>query len=112
MNMPNISRVNNMSVIKGLVGKKMTRTVKFMGEDVTINKLSYHHVREVQENADKLDADDAAGFELLKAIIRNSVDGGNELTDDDFDTFPLDELSRLSTEILKHSGIQGEQKGK
>jgi hypothetical protein len=109
-----IPKVNQMG-IKSLVGKRMTRTVKFMGEDVVINKLSVSHVKEIQANAKQMENDegDDSSFDLLKTIISSSVEGGSELTDDDFLNFPLDELSKLSNEILKHSGIDAaQQKGK
>lgn len=38
-----------------------------------------------------------------------AVDGGDELSDDDFKEFPMDELSKLSNEIMKFSGIAGDQ---
>lgn len=95
--------------IKGLVGKKMAKTVKFIGEDVKINKLTVAEVIDIQDQA-KLSADDPqAGLELLKKVIRTAVDGASELGDDDFKQFPMDELSKLSNEIMKFSGIAGDQ---
>lgn len=102
-----------MSGIKGLVGRKMTKTIKFMGEDVTISKLNVANVMEIQEKAKKLEENDNEGFDLLKSIIRSAVDGAEDLSDDDFEGFPLDELSKLSNEIMKFSGINpGEKQGK
>ncbi len=102
-----------MSGIKGLVGRKMTKTVKFMGEDVLISKLNVANVMEIQEKAKKLEENDSEGFDLLKSIIRNAVEGAEDLADDDFEGFPLDELSKLSNEIMKFSGINpGEKQGK
>ena len=100
-----------MSGIKALVGKKMTKSVKFMGEDVKINKLSVAEVLEIQEKAKSLEQDDAAGFDVLKTVIKAAVDGGADLTDEDFENFPMDELSKLSAEIMKFSGI-GQDQGK
>lgn len=100
-----------MSGIKGLVGKKMTKSVKFMGEDVKINKLSVAEVMDIQEKAKSLEQDDAAGFDVLKTVIKAAVDGGADLTDQDFENFPMDELSKLSAEIMKFSGI-GQDAGK
>ena len=112
MNIPG-AKVNTMSGIKGLVGRKMTKTIKFMGEDVTISKLNVANVIEIQEKAKKLEENDNEGFDLLKSIIRSAVDGAEDLSDDDFEGFPLDELSKLSNEIMKFSGINpGEKQGK
>ena len=68
MNIPG-AKVNTMSGIKGLVGRKMTKTIKFMGEDVTISKLNVANVMEIQEKAKKLEENDNEGFDLLKSII-------------------------------------------
>lgn len=111
MIIPKISRVNKMSGIKGLVGRKMTKNVKFMGEDVKVSKLSVAEVLAIQESAKKLESDDSAGIELLKTVIRSAVEGGEDLSDDDFENFPMDELSKLSAEIMKYSGI-GQDQGK
>jgi len=114
LNIPTISKVNNVvaeSGIKSLVGRKMTRNVKFCNEDIKINKLTVAQVLEIQEKAKSVDKDDSEGFNVLKTVIRSSVDGGSDLTDEDFSGFPLDELSKLSTEIMKFSGI-GQEAGK
>ena len=62
---------------------------------------------EIQEKVKgmKDDEDSAANLDILKFVIRQSVEDAQELTDDDFDQLPLDELSRLSSEIMKYSGI-------
>ncbi len=108
---PKISKGNKVPElgIKSLVGKKMTKTVKFVGEDVKITKLNVSDVMEIQEKAKALESDSNAGFELLKRVIKMSVDGASDLSDEDFQTFPMDELSKLSNEIMKFSGIAGEQ---
>jgi hypothetical protein len=97
--------------IKSLVGRKMTKNVKFMGEDVKISKLSVSEVMEIQERAKVLEKDEAEGFNILKTVIRASVEGANDLSDQDFDNFPLDELSKLSNSIMEFSGI-GQNQGK
>jgi hypothetical protein len=96
--------------IKALVGKKMTKDTKFLGSTITISKLSVSEVTLIQEQAKAAEAaqDDMAGLELLKTVIRSAVDGGADLTDEDFDGFPMDELSRISQEIMKFSGIGAE----
>ena len=92
--------------MKGLVGRKMTKPVKFMNEEVKMNKLTVAQVIEIQEAA-KTQAEGENGFELLKKVIRMSIVGADELTDQDFDAFPMDELSTLSEAIMKFSGIGG-----
>ena len=98
-----------MSSIKEMIGRKMEKSVKFMGQDVKISKLSVAEVTEIQEQAQNITTDTADGFKVLKLVIRSGVEGGEDLTDEDFKNFPLDELSKLSGEILKFSGIGTEQ---
>lgn len=97
------------STIKGLVGKKMTMKTKFMNEDVTISKLSVAEVMAIQDSAKDSGESDDAGLNVLKKVITSAVEGASELTDDDFAAFPMDELSKLSTAIMKFSGIGTEQ---
>jgi len=114
LKIPTISKANKMATegIKGLVGRKMTKTVKFMSEDVKIAKLSVSEVMEIQAKAKDLEGDEQNGFELLKKVIKLSVEKADELSDEDFNNFPMDELSKLSNEIMKFSGIVGDTQGK
>ena len=98
--------------LKALVGRKMSKTVKFMGEDVVITKLSVSEVMGIQEQAKKAETEsaenDIGGFDVLKQVIKSSVTDGADLTDEDFKGFAMDELSKLSAEIMKFSGIGAE----
>jgi hypothetical protein len=97
--------------IKSLVGQRMTKTVKFLNSDVKISKLSVAEVLDIQNKAKDIEKDETAGLELLKTVIRSAVEGGKDLDDGDFDDFPMDELSKLSNEIMKYSGL-GQEAGK
>ena len=97
--------------IRSLIGRKMTKDVKFMGETVKISKLSVSEVMEIQNRAKGIESNEGEGFNVLKIVIRSAVEGASELADDDFDGFPLDELTKLSNEIMKFSGI-GQDQGK
>jgi hypothetical protein len=97
--------------IRNFVGRKMTKKTKFMGEDITISKLSVAEVLEVQAKARGIEQNEAEGFNVLKTVIRSGVEGGKDLSEEDFENFPLDELSKLSGEIMKFSGI-GQEQGK
>jgi hypothetical protein len=107
-------KVSNMSEAKGikaLVGQRMTKTVKFLTGDVKISKLTVSEVLEIQNKAKDADKDESIGLELIKTVIRSAVEGGTELDDSEFDNFPMDELSKLSNEIMKYSGL-GQDAGK
>ena len=103
-------RVETMSGIQGLVGKKMTKKIKFMGQDVEISKLSVSQVLEIQEASKDAEKSEKEGFEALKKVLRFSVEDANDLSDEDFDTFPLDELVKASNQIMAFSGIGDQQK--
>jgi hypothetical protein len=95
--------------IRGLVGKRVSKKYRFMDQDLKINKLSVAEVMQIQEKAKEAEKDETEGFNILKMVIRLSAEGAEDLTDSDFDTFPLDELSKLSGEIMKFSGIDPNQ---
>jgi len=109
---PKLKGLNKMSALKKLVGKTVTKKVKFMGEDVTISKLTVAQVLAVQAKAKELETSgDSNGLEVLKSVISASVEDGADLEDSDYQDFPMDELSKLSQEIMKFSGF-GDQAGK
>ena len=97
------------SGIMGLVGRRMHRTCKFLGQEVKIFKLTVGEVKEVQEKAKALETDDEAGLDILRTVIRRAVEGGEHLQDEHFEAWPMDELSKLSNEIMKFSGIGADQ---
>lgn len=113
LNIPKISKGNDMAEgIRSLIGKKLTKKVKFMGEDVSISKLSVAEVLEIQAKAKVIDPNSNESIELLRSVIRMAVEGADTLSDDDFNNFPMDELSKLSNEVMKFSGMLAEQTGK
>lgn len=102
-----------MATIKSLAGKRITRKTKFMNEEIEIQKLTIQEVRDMQEavEASKADAENG-GYMVLQKIVRMGVVGGDDLSDDDFNGFPMDELSKVSDEIMKFSGFDGKKEGK
>lgn len=96
--------------MKNLVGKVMSKKFKFMETDVTINKLSVGKVLEIQEKAKNLESSENASIDMLQFVIASSVVGAEELTPEDFATFPIDELSKLSNAVLEFSGLGNAEK--
>jgi hypothetical protein len=100
-----------MSDFSALTKKPMTKSVKFMGTEVTIKKLTVGEVRAIQEQAramtEKGDEGDSS-FDILRTVIKSSVTGAEDLADEDFENFPMDELSKLSTDIMKFSGMSND----
>lgn len=112
-----MSEIKTHSILN-LVGKRMTKTVKFLGSDVEIRKLSLAQVEQIQDKAKAAEAStdpevkERSGFELLKTVVSLSVEGGSELSDEDFRNFPLEDLSKLSDDIMLFSGISKKTEGK
>jgi hypothetical protein len=75
-----------------------------MDTEIEIYKLTIAEVVEIQELA-KTVTESSNGLELLKKVIRLGAEGAADLTDEDFDTMPIDDLSKLSNEIMKYSGL-------
>jgi hypothetical protein len=94
----------------GLVGKSMSKNVTFCGETVTIRKLNVRQVKIVQALAKDLEEDsEDGGFEILRQIISMAVEGADTVSAEDFEEFPMEELSKLSNEIMRFSGIGADQ---
>jgi hypothetical protein len=97
--------------MKHLVGKKITKKVEFMDDTVEIKKLSVVEVRKVQEIVKKNEKNksEEAQLKLLQDVIKLAVPEAEDLTDDDFNTFPIGELAKLTDEIMVFSGLAGAQ---
>lgn len=87
-------------------GKNIEKTVKFMGEDVQIAKLSVMQVMEIQEDAKGIkEGDEKANLSLLTKVIAFSVKEFKDVDQEEIFELPMDELSKLSSEIMKYSGL-------
>ena len=94
--------------LRGLVGKRISKGSKFMGEKVTISKLTVSEVMEIQEQVkrnENSESSEMAGLELLVRIIKMSCEEARELEDEDFESFPLEELTTFSNDIMSYSGM-------
>jgi len=95
--------------MKHLVGKVITKKVPFMGDEVEIRKMSVAEVLQVQEMVKKTTKSKSEDSQLglLRDVIRLAVVGAQELSDTDFNTFPIAELNEISNSILEYSGLAG-----
>jgi len=95
--------------MKHLVGKVITKKVPFMGDEVEIRKLSVAEVLKVQDMVKKTTKSKSEDSQLglLRDVIRLAVVGANELTDENFNTFPIAELNEVSNTVLEYSGLAG-----
>ena len=94
--------------MKHLVGKKLTKKVPFMGEEVEVKMLTIDSVIEVQKlvaKASKAKDVEAGQIDLMRQVLRLAVVGAEEMTDEEFNGFPIAELTSLSEAVLAVSGI-------
>lgn len=97
-----------MTGLKSRVGKKVSREVKFMGDPITIYKLSAGQIIDIQHLAKDTVAEaeeEDTGLGILLMILKGSTEGGEDLTEEDLMELPMEELSTLSNEIMKFSGV-------
>ena len=88
--------------MKHLVGKKQVKKVPFMDDEVEIRKLTIAEVFEIQKVLNKKDKDE---MELLREVLRLSVVGAEDMTDDEFNSFPPGDLNTLSEIIMEYCGL-------
>jgi hypothetical protein len=98
--------------MKHLVGKKIVEKVSFMNDEVEVKKLTVSEVLHIQElikkaQNKKVEYDDMS---LIKDVVRMAVTGADEITDEEFNEFPVGELTHLSSSILRIAGL-GENLG-
>ena len=99
--------------MKHLVGKSITEKVDFMGEELQVKKLTVNEVFTIQDlikksQNKKQDYDDIA---LIKDVIRMAVTGANEISDEEFNSFPVGELTSLSESIMNIAGLGDKTSG-
>jgi len=100
--------------MKHLVGKVKTVKVPFMDtETVEVRKLSVAQVKEFQEELKRVKdlEDENSGLKIQRSVIRMAVVGADELTDEELDAFPLDDLSKLVQSILSLAGVASAVEG-
>jgi hypothetical protein len=97
--------------MKHLVGKTLTEKVAFMGDEVEVKKLTVGQILAMQAMINKSGKSNAsdAQIKLLRDIIKLSVVGSEDLTDEEFESFPMSELNILSEEIMRVSGLGGSE---
>jgi len=96
--------------MKHLVGKKVTEKVEFMGDKVEVKKLTVGEILGLQDVISKVNNEEATTetqIKLLQDILRVAVIGADEITDEEFNDFPIEELNKLSEKILSISGLSG-----
>ena len=112
MNIPTV-KGSNVAEKSRFIGAKVTKATKFMNMPIEMSKLSVQQVMDVQEQArvNKDSTDEMQNFKLICTVVRYGAPDLAEFTDDELQQFALDELTRLSNEIMAFSGlVAGEKK--
>jgi len=92
--------------MKHLIGKTETKKVPFMGDEVEIRKLSIKEVLDLQSLINSA-AESGDQLEVLRGVLRLAVVGAEEMTNEEFDTFPPADLNAISEEIISYCGLGG-----
>jgi len=96
----------------------ITKTVKFLEQEVEIKQLTVKGIKDLQLSLDTTKgATDIGGLATLSIIFKATVIGADEMTDEDFEKFPIQALTKLSNDILVFNGLgatddKGETLGK
>ncbi|MGI9549112.1 MAG: hypothetical protein ACR2M7_03960 [Bdellovibrionales bacterium] len=89
--------------MKHILIKDITKKVPFLDQEVEIKQLTVKGVKDLQ---DALKGDDALdALNTLGKIFKMTVVGAEEMTNEDFEKFPIQPLTDLSQEILKFNGL-------
>lgn len=89
--------------MKHLVGKQVTKKVAFMGDEVEVKLLTVGQAREIEElnkKVHKKAEKDRDHLAVLFKIIRMGVIGAEDLSDEELETFPVSELTKISQSIM------------
>lgn len=85
------------------------KSVPFMGGEVQITQFTVSDVKKIDAAGKKIGKNKASGFdeqfELIKMVLRMGVIGATEMTDEEFEGFPMGALTALSEEVLDTSGL-------
>lgn len=91
--------------MKHLVGKVLTQKVPFMGDEVEVRKLTVSEIFALQDIIVNAGKDEEGQMKLLRDVIRMAVVDAEEITDEEFNGFPISELTTLSEQIMSVSGL-------
>ena len=104
--------------MKKFIGTPLpTKKVSFLGKSnaLEIRKLSGLEIHDFQTfvNSEELKAltEGERGTKIQNYILRVGVTDASEITDEEFLTFPLDELANVAKEVLRFSGAGGGDAG-
>lgn len=89
---------------------KVTKKIRFIDQEVEIIKLTVRHVTEIQEFSKEVESPEypdktAGNIKMLFLVCRMGTPELLTMTDEELHQLPMDELTKLSDEILKYAGL-------
>jgi len=101
--------------MRKFVSKLPTKEIDFMGDKITIRKISAGAVKRISMASKNIAEDDEASLQVLLAILNEGVvfdEQDEALTVELLEEFPLDDLNKLSMAIMGYGGVPvGEEAG-
>jgi hypothetical protein len=96
--------------MRKFVSNLPTKEVDFMGDKITIRKISAGAVKRIGQTSQKLQekGQDADTLTVLVSILQEGVVLGKDdeaITTDLLEEFPIDELNALSSAIMEYGGV-------
>lgn len=86
----------------------ITKKVPFLNQEVEIKQLTVKAIKDLQVSLEKGKGSKNAmlsNVATLTSIFRAAVVGAEDMTDKDFEKFPVSALTELSNEILKFNNL-------
>jgi hypothetical protein len=92
-------------------GSKTTKKIKFVGQDLEIVKLTVAQALKVQDAVKDAENNEAADANLgiLLLVLQQGAPDLSDMTMEDLKDFPMNDLTLLSADIMKFSGMTGEK---
>lgn len=95
---------------RNLLDKRVTKEIEFLGDTVTVRKMSYIELKEFQKFAQDLNRkekdEEARSRKFQHDLIRRSVEGGEDVTVEELGHFPPTDLAELGRQILEFNGLK------
>lgn len=92
--------------IQRFLKANVTKKLKFCGDEVVIKKLTVGEVFAVQERVKASQSKgEESSFEVLFFILRTGSPEFDAYSDEELKELPIDELNKLSNEIMAFSGL-------
>ncbi len=85
-----------------LTEEQMVREVPFMGGFIDVRKTTIRNLKDVQEATKDInfEEDTEESMQFVYDTLRRFVVGAEDMTAEDFEEFPIEELSALIEEII------------